>query len=72
MIAQSVATDEETSAGYAQAFEDLGADELVWMPCSDDLDRSSCSRAPLGSAWPSGAVSRPRGRARPRALLASP
>ena len=37
MIAQSVATDEETSAGYEQAFEDLGADELVWMPCSDDL-----------------------------------
>jgi alkanesulfonate monooxygenase SsuD/methylene tetrahydromethanopterin reductase-like flavin-dependent oxidoreductase (luciferase family) len=39
MIAQSVATDEDTVAGNAQAFDDLGADELVWFPCSHDLEQ---------------------------------
>jgi len=39
MIAQSVATDEDTVSGYSQAFGDLGADELVWFPCSDDLEQ---------------------------------
>ncbi len=36
MIAESVAVDEETIAGYAQAFEDAGADELLFFPCSTD------------------------------------
>ena len=36
MIAESVAVDEETIAGYAQAFEDAGADEVVFFPCSTD------------------------------------
>jgi len=38
-IAQSVATDEDTIAGYSEAFEGLGADELVWMPCSHGRDQ---------------------------------
>jgi len=37
MIAESVAVDEETIAGYAQAFEDAGADELLLFPCSTDV-----------------------------------
>ncbi len=37
MIAESVAVDEETIAGYAQAFEDAGADELLFFPCSTDV-----------------------------------
>ena len=39
MIADSVAVDEDTVAGYAQAFEDAGADELVFFPCSTDLQQ---------------------------------
>ena len=37
MIADSVAVDEETIAGYAQAYEDAGADEVVFFPCSTDV-----------------------------------
>ena len=38
-IAGSVATDEDTVAGYAQAFQDAGADELVLFPCSTDVEQ---------------------------------
>ena len=37
MIAESVAVDEQTVAAYAQAFEDAGADEVVFFPCSTDI-----------------------------------
>jgi alkanesulfonate monooxygenase SsuD/methylene tetrahydromethanopterin reductase-like flavin-dependent oxidoreductase (luciferase family) len=37
MIADSVAVDEDTIAGYAQAFEDAGADEVMFFPCSTDV-----------------------------------
>jgi alkanesulfonate monooxygenase SsuD/methylene tetrahydromethanopterin reductase-like flavin-dependent oxidoreductase (luciferase family) len=37
MIAESVAVEEETVAGYAQAFEDAGANEVVFFPCSTDV-----------------------------------
>ncbi len=39
MIADSVATDEDTVAGYAQAFQDAGADELIFFPCSTDVEQ---------------------------------
>jgi 2-methylisocitrate lyase-like PEP mutase family enzyme len=39
VIAQSVATDADTVAGYTQAFEEAGADEVVWFPCSHDLEQ---------------------------------
>ena len=39
MIAESVAVDEETIAGYAQAFEGAGADEVVFFPCSTDIEQ---------------------------------
>lgn len=39
MIADSVATDEDTVAGYAQAFQDAGADELILFPCSTDVEQ---------------------------------
>ena len=37
MIADSVAVDEDTVAAYAQAYEDAGADEVVFFPCSTDV-----------------------------------
>jgi alkanesulfonate monooxygenase SsuD/methylene tetrahydromethanopterin reductase-like flavin-dependent oxidoreductase (luciferase family) len=39
MIADSVAVDEETVAGYAEAFEEAGADEVVFFPCSTEPEQ---------------------------------
>jgi hypothetical protein len=39
MIAQSVPTDADTVAGYQQAFEGEGADELIWRPCSASVEQ---------------------------------
>lgn len=39
MIADSVAVDEQTVAGYAQAFEGAGADELLLFPCSTGVEQ---------------------------------
>jgi alkanesulfonate monooxygenase SsuD/methylene tetrahydromethanopterin reductase-like flavin-dependent oxidoreductase (luciferase family) len=38
-IAASVATDEETLAGYLGAFEESGCDELILFPCSTDIEQ---------------------------------
>ena len=38
-IAESVATEEDTVAGYAQAFEEAGADEIMFFPCSTDVEQ---------------------------------
>jgi alkanesulfonate monooxygenase SsuD/methylene tetrahydromethanopterin reductase-like flavin-dependent oxidoreductase (luciferase family) len=48
MIAESVATDEETVAGYAQAFEDAGADEVMFFPCSTDVEQVELLAGALG------------------------
>ncbi|MDQ3355393.1 MAG: LLM class flavin-dependent oxidoreductase [Actinomycetota bacterium] len=48
MIADSVAVDEETVAGYAQAFEDAGADELVYFPCSTDPEQVEALAGAVG------------------------
>lgn len=39
MIADSVATDEDTVTGYGRAYEEAGADELIFFPCSTDLEQ---------------------------------
>ncbi len=49
MIAESVATDEDTVAGYAQAFEDAGADEVVFFPCSTDVEQVELLAGALGN-----------------------
>jgi len=49
MIADSVAVDEETVAGYAQAFEDAGADEIIFFPCSTDVGQVEALAGALGS-----------------------
>ena len=38
-IVESVATEEDTVAGYAQAFEEAGADEIMFFPCSTDVEQ---------------------------------
>ena len=38
-ILGSVAMDDDTVAGYVQAFEDAGADEVVFFPCSTDPEQ---------------------------------
>lgn len=48
MIADSVAVDEDTVAGYAQAFEDAGADELVYFPCSTDPEQVEALAGAVG------------------------
>jgi alkanesulfonate monooxygenase SsuD/methylene tetrahydromethanopterin reductase-like flavin-dependent oxidoreductase (luciferase family) len=48
MIADSVALDEETIAGYAQAYEDAGADEVVFFPCSTDPGQVEALAGALG------------------------
>lgn len=52
MIADSVAVDEETIAGYAQAFQDAGADELVFFPCSTDPEQVELLAGALGDRLP--------------------
>ncbi len=47
-IAESVATDEDTVAGYAQAFEDAGADEVMFFPCSTDVQQVDLLAGALG------------------------
>jgi alkanesulfonate monooxygenase SsuD/methylene tetrahydromethanopterin reductase-like flavin-dependent oxidoreductase (luciferase family) len=39
MIAGSAATDEETVRGYLSAFEQAGCDELVFFPCSPEVEQ---------------------------------
>jgi hypothetical protein len=48
MIAESVGTDDETIAGYAQAFEEAGADEVAFFPCSTDVGQVEALSAALG------------------------
>ncbi len=48
MIADSVAVDEETIAGYGQAFEDAGADETVFFPCTTDPGQVDALAGALG------------------------
>lgn len=48
MIVESVATDEDTVAGYAQAFEDAGADEVMFFPCSTDVEQAAMLAGALG------------------------
>jgi alkanesulfonate monooxygenase SsuD/methylene tetrahydromethanopterin reductase-like flavin-dependent oxidoreductase (luciferase family) len=48
MIADSVAVEEETIAGYAQAFEEAGADEVVSFSCSTDVGQVEALAAALG------------------------
>jgi alkanesulfonate monooxygenase SsuD/methylene tetrahydromethanopterin reductase-like flavin-dependent oxidoreductase (luciferase family) len=38
-VASSAATDAETCRAYAQAFEDAGADELIFFPCSTETEQ---------------------------------
>lgn len=47
-IAESVAVDEDTVAGYAQAYEDAGADEVVFFPCSTDPGQVAALAGALG------------------------
>ncbi len=48
MISDSVALDEATINGYAQAFEDAGADELIFFPCSTDVEQVDALAGALG------------------------
>lgn len=48
MIAESVAVDEDTVANYAQAFEEAGADEVVFFPCSTDVEQVELLVGALG------------------------
>ena len=48
MIADSVAVDEETIAGYVQAYEDAGADEVVFFPCSTDVGQVEALAGAVG------------------------
>jgi hypothetical protein len=38
-IAGSAATDDDTVRTYLSAFEDAGCDELVFFPCSPDVEQ---------------------------------
>ena len=58
MIARSVPIDAETVEGYAQAFEDLRADEIVWFPCSDDLEQVDLLAEAAGDRLGEGAAAR--------------
>jgi hypothetical protein len=58
MIARSVPIDAETVEGYAQSFEDLGADEIVWFPRSDDLEQVDLLAEAAGDRLGEGAAAR--------------